>query len=492
MSKRKLITFDYGATSGRAILGEFDGKKLTIEEYHRFDNQPVMVNGHLYWDILRLFHELKQGLINISREGINEVDSIGIDTWGVDFALLDKDNMLLNNPFHYRDTMTDGAIEKTCETIPADELYNRTGIQFIKFNTLFQLATIKEKFPRLLENADTMLFIPDYLNFLLTGVKSTEFSIASTSQMYNLKTKDWDYDMIDKLGIPRDILQKITPSGRVLGDILPEISDETGIKAKCISVCGHDTGSAVLAVPMEKGEKCAWLSCGTWSLLGVELEEPITSAEAFDAQYSNEGGYNNTVRFLKNIMGLWVYTEIKREFEKKLGKTDYKTLDAEVNAATPLKAIIDPDDDRFMTPGNMTKKIREFCIETGQTPPETRGEFLRCALESLALKYRFAIENCEKIIGDDLNYLRIVGGGTKDKQLMQYTANAIRRPVIAGPVEATAIGNMIAQLLALGEAKDRWEARQIVVNSFPVERYEPQDADVWEEAYNKFKSLIKK
>ncbi len=490
MSKRKLITFDYGATSGRAILGTFEDGKLSIEEYHRFDNQPVMVNGHLYWDILRLFHELKQGLINISRDGINEVDSIGIDTWGVDVALLDDNDMLLNNPFHYRDTMTDGAIEKTCEKISADELYARTGIQFIKFNTLFQLATMKEKFPRLLNDAKSMLFIPDYLNFLLTGVKSTEFSIASTSQMYNLDTKDWDYELLNKLNIPTDILQDITPSGRVLGDILPEISDETGIKAKCISVCGHDTGSAVLAVPMEKGEKCAWLSCGTWSILGVELEDPITSSEAFDAQYSNEGGYNNTVRFLKNIAGLWVYTEIKREFEKKLGKTDYKTLDAEVNAAPSLKALIDPDDDRFMTPGNMTKKIREYCIETGQTPPETRGEFLRCALESLALKYRYAIENCEKILGYELPILRVVGGGTKDKQLMQYTANAICRPVIAGPVEATAIGNMIAQLLALGEAENRWEARKIVADSFPVESFEPQDTEVWEEAYNKFKTLL--
>ena len=489
MSKRKLITFDYGATSGRAILGEFDGERLTIEEYHRFDNQPVMVNGHLYWDILRLFHELKTGLVNIARAGIHEVDSLGIDTWGVDFALLDKDGMLVNNPFHYRDTMTDGAMERTFARVPADELYARTGTQFIKFNTLFQLDTIREKFPRLLEQAETLLFIPDYLNYLLTGVKSTEFSIASTAQMYNLQQKDWDYELLGKLGIPTGILQEIIPSGHILGDILPEITEETGVSGKCISVCGHDTASAVLAVPMEKGEKCAYLSCGTWSLLGIELEDPITTDAAFDAQYTNEGGYNNTVRFLKNIMGLWIYTEIKREFEKKLGKTDYKTLDAEVNAAPSLKALINPDDDRFMTPGNMTAKIRAFCEETGQTPPETRGEFLRCALESLALKYRVAIEDCEKVCGYSLPILRVVGGGTKDHQLMRYTANAIRRPVLAGPVEATAIGNMAAQLLALGDAKDRWEARKIVAASFPVDRYDPEDAEVWEQAYERFLKL---
>lgn len=491
MSNRKLITFDYGATSGRAILGNFDGEKLTIEEHHRFDNQPVMVNGHLYWDVLRLYHELKQGLINIARTGITEVDGIGIDTWGVDVVLLDKEGLMVNNPFHYRDTMTDDAMEKVFSKIPARELYARTGTQFMKFNTIFQLSAIKEKFPRMLENAETMLFIPDYFNYLLTGVKSSEYSIASTSQMYNLETKDWDYEMIEKLGIPTDMLQKITPAGKVLGDILPEITAETGINGKCISVCGHDTGSAVLAVPMKKGENCAYLSCGTWSLLGIELEEPVVNDAAFDAQYTNEGGYNNTVRFLKNIMGLWIYSEIKREFEKKLGKTDYKTLDAEVLAAEPLKALIDPDDDRFMTPGNMTGKIRDFCMATGQTPPETRGEFLRCALESLALKYRCAIENCEKVAGYKIPILRVLGGGTKDKQLMQFTANAIQRPVLAGPVEATAIGNMAAQLLALGEAKDRWEVREIVARSFPIASYEPQDSALWEEAYQRYLKIIK-
>ena len=491
MSKRKLITFDYGATSGRAILGEFDGKKITIKEYHRFDNQPVMVNGHLYWDILRLFHELKQGLINIARDGITEVDSIGVDTWGVDFALLDKDGMLVNNPFNYRDCLTDNAMEKVFSVVPAREVYDRTGTQFIKFNTLYQLAAIKEQFPRLLEQAETMLFIPDYFNYLLTGVKSTEFSAASTAQMYNLKDKDWDYELIEKLGIPKKILQEITPAGRVLGDLLPEITADTGVKGKCISVCGHDTGSAVLAVPMEKGEKCAYLSCGTWSLLGVELEEPIVDDKAFEAMYTNEGGYDHTIRFLKNIAGLWIYGEIKREFEKKFGKVDFKTLDAEVNAAPALKAIIDPDDDRFMTPGNMTAKIREYCLETNQTPPETRGEFLRCALESLALKYRYAIENCENIIGYNLDTLRIVGGGIKDRQLMRYTCNAIGRPVLAGPVEATAIGNMAAQLLALGEAKDIWEARQIVVNSTDIEKYEPEDKEIWEAAYDRFLKLLK-
>ncbi len=489
MAERKLVTFDYGATSGRAILGTYDGDKLSIEEYHRFDNQPVMVNGHLYWDILRLFHELKQGLNNIARAGVTEVDGIGVDTWGVDVALLDKNDMLLNNPFHYRDTMTDGAMEKVFADIPAEEIYKRTGIQFIKFNTLFQLATMKDKYSRLIDEAETMLFIPDYLNYLLTGVKSSEYSIVSTSQMYNLETKDWDYDLLEKLNIPTKMLQPITPAGRILGDILPEISAETGIKGKCISVCGHDTGSAVLAVPMQKGEKCAYLSCGTWSLLGIELEEPVVNDLAFDAQYTNEGGYNGTIRFLKNIMGLWVYTEIKREFERKFGKADYKTLDAEVAAAPALKSLIDPDDDRFMTPGNMTGKIAEYCVETGQPVPQSRGEFLRCALESLALKYRVAIENCEKVVGYKLPVLRVLGGGTKDKQLMRYTCNAIHRPVIAGPVEATAIGNMAAQLLALGEAKDMWHAREIVARSFPTETYEPEDAEIWEDAYRRFCNL---
>lgn len=428
--------------------------------------------------------------MNIARAGHTDIDSVGVDTWGVDFALLDKNDMLLNNPFNYRDEMTDGAMERTFATVPANEIYERTGIQFIKFNTLFQLETIKTKFPRLLDSAKTLLFIPDYLNYLLTGIKSTEFSIASTSQMYNLKNKDWDYELLKKLEIPTDILGKITPAGRILGDITADITAETGIRGKCISVCGHDTGSAVLAVPMEKGEKCAYLSCGTWSLLGIELAEPITNDAAFDAQYTNEGGYGGSVRFLKNIMGLWIYGEVKREFERKFGKVSYKVLDEEVNAAEPLKSLIDPDDDRFMTPGNMTGKIKAFCEETAQPIPVTRGEFLRCALESLALKYRSAIENCEKVVGYKLPVLRVVGGGIKDKQLMRYTANAIRRPVLAGPVEATALGNMSAQLLALGEVKDIWEARKIVANSFPIEKYEPEDGEVWENAYERFKTLI--
>lgn len=490
MANRNLITFDYGATSGRAILGKFDGKKIEIEEHHRFDNQPVMVSGHIYWDVLRLFHELKQGLINLAQAGIKEVDSIGIDTWGVDFALLDKDDMLINNPFNYRDCLTDGAMERAFEKVPASEIYARTGIQFMKFNTLFQLDAIKENHPRLLKDAKTLLFMPDYLNFLLTGVKNTEFSITSTSQLYNLKNKDWDYELLEKFSLPTDMLGEINAPGRILGDILPEISNETGVKGKAISVCGHDTASAFLAVPMKKGEKCACLSCGTWSLLGVELDEPIANDAAFDAQYTNEGGYDNTIRFLKNIAGLWVYGEIKREFERKFGKVDYKTLDAEVNAATPLKSLIDPDDERFMAPGNMTTKIKEYCIETGQTPPETRGEFLRCALESLALKYRVVIEGCEDVLGYKLDTLRVVGGGIKDRQLMRYTCNAISKPVLAGPVEATALGNMEAQLLALGEARDRWEAREIIANSFPVEEYIPEDKEIWEEAYERFLKII--
>ncbi len=490
MTARKIITFDYGASSGRAILGAFDGDRLEVSELHRFANDPVQVTGHLTWDVLRLFFELKAGLIKAAIAGHKDVASVGVDTWGVDFGLLSEYGQLLGNPFHYRDVLTENAMEQVFEIVPKAELYERTGLQFLRFNTLFQLHALRRQYPKLLDSAKDLLFMPDLLNYLLTGVKAAEFSIVSTSQMYNLAAHDWDRELIARVGADPAILQKIIPSGTLLGGLLPDIADETGVSPKVCAVCGHDTGSAVLAMPVQKGERSAYLSCGTWSLLGVELDAPCTGPEAFAVEYTNEGGFNGTTRFLKNIMGLWIYQEIKREFERREGAVDYKTLDAEVLAAPAFRSFIDPDEERFMTPGHMTEKIRDFCRETGQPVPETRGECLRCALESLALKYRCAIEQLEKILGYGLPALRVLGGGCKDRILMQFTADAIRRPVHAGPVEATAIGNMAAQLITLGDAKDRWDAREIIARSFGVETYEPADAALWEEKYGEYLRIL--
>lgn len=491
MAVFKCMTFDYGASGGRGMLGEYDGSRLTLSELHRFSNDPVTLSGHLQWDLPRLFFELKQGLIKASIAGHKDIASVGVDTWGVDFGLLDAYGMLLSNPFHYRDTLTEGEMEKVFEAVPKKELYTRTGTQFLRFNTLFQLTALKRLYRDYLARAKDLLFMPDLLNFLLCGVKVSEFSIASTSQMYNLDLKDWDISLLSQLGIDANILQPIVLPGAKLGNILPDIADETGIFADVCAVCGHDTGSAVLAVPMKKGERCAYLSCGTWSLLGVELDAPITNKQAFEVEYTNEGGFGRTTRFLKNIMGLWIYQEVKREFERREGAVNYATLDAEILAAPAFACFIDPDAEAFISPGHMTEKIREYCRTTGQTVPQSRGAVLRCVLESLSLKYRFCIEQLETVLGYSLPLLRVVGGGCKDKILMRFTANAIGRPVCAGPVEATATGNMAAQLITAGEAADAWQAREIVAASFGVEEYLPEDSAVWTDIYKQYKNIIK-
>ena len=490
MAKRKILTFDYGATSGRAILGEYENGKLTCTEIHRFENNPVEVTGHLYWDILRLFHECKQGLIKAAIAGHRDIEAVGIDTWGVDFALLDENGMLLANPFAYRDVLTDGELERIAKEIPPREIYDRTGIQLIKFNTLFQLTAIRAKLPELLARTKKLVFIPDLLNYFLTGKLSSEFSIASTSSMLSAETRDWDRELLERLGIDPAILPPVTPSGQKLGRILPNLAEETGVSCEVISVCGHDTGSAYLAVPKKADETCAFLSCGTWSLFGTELPSPVVCEEGFGFNYSNEGGYGYTTRFLKNIMGLWIYGEIKREAERREGKLDYATLDKELLAAPAFRSFIDPDAEDFMAPGRMAEKIRDYCRRTGQPVPETRGELLRTAQESLALKYRYAVEGLEKILGRNFDTLRVVGGGCNDRILMRFTASALGREVIAGPVEATAIGNMAAQLLTLGELRDVDEARALVRASFEEKHYLPEDRAAWDEAYARFLPLV--
>jgi len=488
MAKRKILTFDYGATSGRAILGEYENGRLTTTELHRFQNNPVEINGHLYWDVLRLFHECKQGLIKAAIAGHRDIDAIGIDTWGVDFGLLDENNMLIGNPFNYRDCLTDNEMARLDKVFPLREIYSRSGVQLIKFNTLFQMTALRDQYPDLLKRARKLLFMPDLINYFLTGTISAEYSIASTSSMLNIATKDWDRELLTKLGIDPAILPPVTPPGRKLGKLLPKITEETGISCEVISICGHDTGSAFLAIPMEKGESCACLSCGTWSLLGSELENPVVSEESLLYNYSNEGGYDFTTRYLKNIMGLWIYGEVKREFERREGDVDYATLDREISAAPAFMSFIDPDDDLFMAPGRMVEKIQEYCEKTGQKVPKTRGEVLRVAQESLALKYRYSIDRLEKLTDKKLDTLRVVGGGCQNTLLMHFTANALQRPVIAGPIEATAIGNMTAQLLSLGEFADRWEARKVIGAAFEQKTFLPEEN--WEEAYRKFEAFV--
>lgn len=482
----KLLAFDYGASSGRAILGGFDGKKLTLDEVHRFSNDPVMVNGTFYWDVLRLYHEMKKGILECVKCGNGDIAGIGVDTWGVDFGLLGKSGELLGNPVHYRDDRTEGMIEEACKLVPKREIFERTGIAFQKFNTLYQLFSMKYNNSPILEKASTLLFMPDLMRYFLTGEKVTEFTIASTSQMLDAKNGGWDVAMLKKLGLPDGILTEIINPGKVTGKIKKSVSEELGIDSiPVIAVAEHDTGSAVVSVPAEE-DKYAYLSSGTWSLLGVELEKPVINDDTYNLNYTNEGGFNNTVRLLKNIMGLWIYQECRRDWAKKGENFSYDELDRMVAEAEPFVAFIDPDSDLFYSPGQMPDKIVEYCSRTGQRVPENKAQILRCVIESLALKYRQALEGLEKVVGYKIPVLHVVGGGCKNVILSQFTANAIGRPVKAGPVEATSTGNLACQLIALGEVANLSQARAVVRESFPTKDYLPEDSERWEEAYSRF------
>lgn len=488
----KLLAFDYGASSGRAMLGRYDGSRLDLNEVHRFANEPVMIGDSLYWDILRLYHEMKQGILKCASTGHRDIASVGIDTWGVDFGLLDSSGRLLGNPFHYRDSNTEGMIEEACKLVPEAEIYGRTGIAFQVFNSLYQLLSMRLNNSPLLEKAETMLFTPDLLRYFLTGEKSSEYTIASTSQMLDAHTGDWATDLLDKLGIPKKILAEIINAGTVAGKLTAGVAGELGMeRVPVVAVAEHDTGSAVVSVPAVEG-RYAYLSSGTWSLLGVESAVPVINDSTFRLNYTNEGGINRTIRLLKNIMGLWIYQECKRAWDKSGEVISFDGLEAGAAASEAFMAFIDPDDGSFFSPGKMPEKIQDYCRRTGQKIPGTKPQIVRCIMESLALKYRMALDGLERIVGYPLPVLHIVGGGCKNIMLSQFTANAISRPVIAGPVEATAVGNLVTQLLALGEVKNLGEGRTLVRNSFPSVEYAPADNAGWDAAYERFLSIISK
>ena len=485
-----LLAFDYGASSGRAIVGLYDGHMIKLEEHHRFANEPVMINGSLNWDILRLYHEMKQGISKSKKAGYSTIASMGIDTWGVDFGLLDASGKLLGNPYHYRDSNTEGILDEAFKIVSSKELYGQTGIQFMEFNTLFQLLSMKLKGVSILEKADTLLFTPDLLRYFLTGEKSTEYTIASTSQMLDATKGDWAYDLLNKFGIPTNILTQIVDAGTMAGKLSERVATELGLgRIPVVAAAGHDTASAVVSVPALEG-KYAYLSSGTWSLLGVETSAPVINDVTFKLNYTNEGGFGRKTRLLKNIMGLWLYQECKREWDNSGETMSFDELEAGAKGAEPFAALIDPDDIIFMRPGNMTAKIQNYCMNTGQKPPESKPAIVRCILESLALKYRMALEGLEGILGYKLPVLHIVGGGCKNTTLSQFTANAIGRPVITGPIEATATGNLVSQLIALGEVGSLKEGRELVRRSFPLVEYTPFSTSAWDDAYVRFSKMI--
>ena len=488
---KNYLAFDLGASNGRAILGQFDGEKITMTELHRFENNYIEMNGVYYWDTPNLYNQLKQGLLKFVQGGFGELDSFGIDTWGVDFGLLDKNGQLAGLPRSYR-MGTQEDIDAAKAVIPAETLYSRTGIDTsLAFNTLYQLHRRKREGDPALEIADTLLLTPDLLGYFLTGEKGTEYTIATTTQLYNPTTRDWDWETIDTLGIPRKIFTKIDKTGTFRGHLRKEIWEEGGVNpAAFVAVGSHDTASAVAAIPGTGS--FAFCSSGTWSLFGAEMDKPDLSPEAAAAGFSNEGTIQGTFRPLNTIIGMWIIQECRRDWLKSGNNISWDGVVQEALKAEPLRSIINPDSPEFYDGGNMEKKIQEFCRRTGQPVPETVGQVARCVYESLALKYRNALEGLEKMKGQRIDSLNIVGGAINNRFLDQLIADSLDRRVVTGPVEGAAIGNLLTQAMALGDVRDLNHLRQVVRNSEPVEVWEPNHTDKWEEAYQKLLTFLKK
>lgn len=480
---RNLLAFDLGASNGRAILGQFDGNKITMRELHRFENNYVEMNGVFYWDLPYLYSQLKQGFLAFKRADVGNLDCFGIDTWGVDYGLLDKNGQLLSNPRSYR-YATDADMEAVWKVVNFPTLFAHTGIASMSFNTVYQLYRRKMQEDPALDAAEKLLFMPDLLGFFLTGEAKSEYTIATTSMLYNPTEKDWDWKTIDALKLPRKIFTQIDHAGSIRGRLRPELAEELGItQAPFAAVGAHDTASAVAAIPGTGS--FAFCSSGTWSLFGVETEEPILADAVRNANFSNEGTVQGGFRPLKNIMGLWLIQECRREWQRAGMNYSWDEIVAEADCAEPFRSIIDTDYGDFYAGGRMVEKIQEFCRHTQQPIPQTVGQTARCIYESLALKYRWALERLEEIKGQRIDTLNIVGGGCKNRLLNQLVADAIDRPVIAGPVEGAAIGNLLVQAMALGDIYSVDELRSIVRCSGSVEEYRPNHTVHWEKSYSR-------
>ncbi len=486
--KGQVLAFDFGGGSGRAILGRLEDGKIRMEEVYRFSNDPVTINGTMYWDTLRQFFEIKQGMVHAKQKG--GFDSVGIDTWGVDFGLLDAHGALLESAVHYRDNRTVGMQEEVFRVLSKKEIYEITGNQFENFNTIFQLYSLVKQRPWLLERADSLLLTPDLFNYFLTGKKRAEYTIASTTQLMDANHKIWSDTILKALGISKSILPLIVPSGTVIGDLTGEICEELGLEpAEVIAVAGHDTQSAVVAVPTQEKD-FIFISCGTWSLFGTELDAPIIGEKSLECNVSNEGGCENKTTLLKNIIGLWLVQESRRQWIREGREYSYGELEQMALEAEPFVSFIDPDAPEFVSAGNIPERIREFCLRTGQKAPESIGEVMRCINQSLALKYRYALEQIESCTGKHYEVIHMIGGGIQSKLLCQMTAGANGRKVIAGPVEATALGNIVMQMIALGMIKDVSQARSMIAQSETTYDYLPQDVHAWDAAYETFQTYI--
>ncbi len=485
---KKFLAFDLGAESGRGVVGLFDGSQLELEVINRFSNGAVRLPDSLHWDVLAL-HDSMLETLRLAAAVYGSIDAVGVDTWGVDFALLGRGGVLLGNPRHYRDPHTENIMEEAFQRVPRQDIFQRTGIQFMRFNTLFQLLAMQRDRSPLLDVAETLLFMPDLFHYFFTGIKVNEFTNASTSQMLDPRTRGWAYELIQAFGLPAKLLGSLVQPGTVLGPLRATIGSETGINAApVIAPATHDTASAIAAVPAS-ATSWAYISSGTWSLMGVELAQPLVNDAALEANFTNEGGVGGTTRFLKNIMGLWLVQECRRAWERAGTKYNYDELTRQAEAAPPFASLVNPNDESFILPANMPAALADFCRRTGQPAPEGPGGTVRCALESLALCYRWVLDKLEALTGRRAEVIHIVGGGSQNALLNQFTADACDRPVLAGPVEATAIGNVLVQALGLGVLGSLADAREVVRRSFEVRTFTPRQPDAWRVAYERFLAL---
>jgi rhamnulokinase len=486
---RHLAAADLGAESGRVILGRFDGDRISIEELHRFPNRQEIIDGTLHWRAEELFDEIVQGIARAVDVSGGQLDGIGVDTWGVDYGLIDASGALVAPPVAYRDSRTDGVMEEVHAQLSPERVYAETGIQFMPINTLYQLVAERRAEPSLLDRADRVLFIPDLLNYWLSGRATCEYTIASTSQCLNMADGKWA-PLMEDLGLSASQFAELIQPGTVLGPLTDAVREKTGAGAvPVIAVGGHDTASAVAAVPFET-EDAAYLSSGTWSLLGIECPEPIINDASQALSMTNEGGVLGTIRLLKNIAGLWLIQECRRTWEEEGHRYDYAELTRMAEEAPPFAAVIEADDPRFASPGHMPNRIRTHCDESGQPVPDSHASVIRTALEGLAIKYRMTLDSIESLSGKPIRRLHIVGGGTQNKLLNQMTADAIDREVVAGPIEATALGNMVMQLVALGDLADLEAARRVIKASFPLETYQPRQAVEWVPLLEQYRNLF--
>jgi rhamnulokinase len=488
MTAENYLAFDLGAESGRAIIGRLEGERLSLEEVHRFPNGPVRLHGHLHWDVLHMWSEILHGL-RLAVRSVGGLSSLGVDTWGVDFGLLDAAGELVGNPYHYRDSRTDGMMEAAFERVPRAEIYRQTGIQFMQLNSLYQLLAMRLENAPALDCAAALLTMPDLFNFWLTGRMAAEFTNVTTTQCYNPTTSDWAWELLDSLEIPRRLFQPILQPASILAGVRPDVAAETGSgELPVVAVGSHDTASAVAAVPAES-RRIVFISSGTWSLLGSEIPHPVISQQSLDFNFTNEGGIGGTFRFLKNISGLWLVQECRRAWAAAGQEYSYAELTRLAAEAPTFHSLVDPNAPEFLQPGEMPERIGRYCLKRGQPAPTGVGQFVRCALESLALAYRKAIGQMEQALGYSLEAVHIVGGGSQNRLLNQFTADATGKPVIAGPVEATAIGNLLVQAMAMNRVSSLAEARQLVCRSFPLEVFEPGRRDAWDEAYERWLML---